>query len=74
MRFSGPCSVVMRVPSAAKILDDCALAGISGTTGVGVYEHPVANAALAAAHTIATASRRMISIVAFPVPSHGCIP
>jgi hypothetical protein len=36
MRFSGPCRVVIRVPSAAKIFDDWALAGIRGTTGVGV--------------------------------------
>src|SRR5262245_18940284 len=68
MRFSGPCSVVIRVPSAAKIFDDWALAGIRGTTAVGVYEHPVDSAAAATAHAIATANLRMISILAFLVP------
>ena len=59
---------MIRVPSAAKIFDDCALAGIWGTTGVGVYEHPAASAAAATAHAIATANPRMIFIVAFLVP------
>jgi hypothetical protein len=64
--------VVIRAPSAAKIFDDCAFAGICGTTGVGVYEHPEASAAAATAHAIAVANLRMILIVAFLVPGSGC--
>jgi hypothetical protein len=64
----------MRVPSAAKILEDWAFAGICGTTGVGVYEHPAASAVAATAHAIAAANLRMIFIVAFLVPRPGGTP
>src|SRR5262245_29022530 len=74
IRFSGPWRVVMRVPSAAKIVDDWAFAGICGTTGVGVYEHPAASAAAATAYAIAAANLRMIFIVAFLVPDPGGTP
>src|SRR4051794_3058748 len=74
MRFCGPWSVVIKVPSAAKIFDDCAFAGICGTTAVGVYEQPVASAAVATTHEIATANLRTIFILAFVVPVLAATP